>query len=65
MRYALILGLALLGGLAIGCEDDVATERSVEVKDDKVITEEKRVAREGDDGVTVTEKKEVEPIDRD
>jgi hypothetical protein len=59
----LIVGLALSGATLIGCDDEIATEKSVDVRGDKVVTNEKTVSETPDGGVKVEESKTVDKVD--
>lgn len=49
------------GGLLVGCEEEVASEKTVDVKDDgTVVTEEETVTKDDEGNVTKTEEKSVD-----
>ena len=67
MMYRMLL-VALMalpaGAMVVGCEDEIASERTVDVKDDGTVVKEETTVTEGTDGsVTKEETKSVDTPD--
>lgn len=65
MRYRMFaIALGMMAGMALlaGCDDEIAREETVEVKDDGTVVREKEVVREQPDGTII--KEESKEVDR-
>ncbi len=62
LTLAAVIALPVAGsGFLVGCEEEIASEKTVDVKDDgTVITDETTVTKDGDGEVTKTEEKKVD-----
>jgi hypothetical protein len=59
---ALLGALFLVGPMMVGCEDEIARERQVDVQEDRVVEQETRVSEQPDGDIKIEETERVEPI---